>query len=131
MATGSLGSNWIRDLYYRPDTAITIPYNYGFYAGILVSATTVWWLMPLDKPIASDVVSVTFTGSISVRSKTGRTNLGTAELPLRITSTNWNPTGIRFAATHTASMGATSDPVTVAIYLQDATIRFNGTVIPV
>ena len=125
MAAGSFTSFSVDNMYYTPGTTITIPYNYGFYAGILVSATTVWWLMPLDKPIDLLVRSVTFRGCIAVRTATGRTNLGTAASPLSITSTNWNATGVRFAATHTETLGTLANPVTVAIYLQDATLTFN------
>lgn len=126
MSSGAIDYISANHIYYMPGTTITIPYNYGFYAGLLVSSMTVWWLMPLDKPIYRLVQRVTFRGCIAVRSASGgRTNLGTADSPLTITSTNWNATGVRFAATHTASMGSNSDPVTVAIYLQDATLTFN------
>ena len=63
-------------LYYKPGDTFSIGINSAQWPAVCSSQRSVWWTIPLCKPVRSDVVSVSVSGGIAVRaSGKGQTNL--------------------------------------------------------
>lgn len=77
MATGMINQPInTDDMYYKPGDSFTISAGKGQWAAICSSTKSLWWTIPLCKPVRSDVVSVSVSGGLAVRaSGKGQTNL--------------------------------------------------------
>ena len=115
-------------------------YEYGYHAGETISLSTVLFLgiqttntkdfrffIPLDKPLASDVRSVSISGGFDVRHSDGVRIFSDTFQNLGTVTINAVPTGIYIRLVTTDAVTTTNNAPIVAYGSSTAALTFNAT----